>query len=367
MTDPDKLSQEPTNQPAAEPTSEPPEAGKSAKAKKAKKPKKATKEKNPYGFFKKRRGGVLLTKEEVKQIKAGRKKLRAELRKNGEKDRKEFELTASSVGLYFDGNKLGVIFNWFLANKGLRFLAFVAVLLLLVLWLFSAIADMKGHFTINMSNEMFREGFAISEDKDFKTKTSHLFATPAANVPCISIVDIPENVDTVNGEHNGNYFAYTFYLRNEGETSADYQWELRLDSPTPLSKAAWMMVFIDGKMTLYAQKNDDGTEAALPIRGNDTVGYLKPPMYEYAKDKSQYEVIAKRGSLTYWRVVPKPFESDTIVASGKHMNVHAGEVHKYTIVLWLEGDDPDCTEDIISASLGLEMFMAMIDEKGIGE
>lgn len=57
------------------------------------------------GPFKKRRGGVVLTKEEVKEIKAGRKKLRREMKAAGIRSRKEFELTASGVGLYFDKNR----------------------------------------------------------------------------------------------------------------------------------------------------------------------------------------------------------------------------------------------------------------------
>ena len=50
------------------------------------KPKEKNEKKYTRGIFKKTRGGVPLTKEEVKEIKAGRKKLRAELRKIGEKD-----------------------------------------------------------------------------------------------------------------------------------------------------------------------------------------------------------------------------------------------------------------------------------------
>lgn len=331
--------------------------------------KKPKKEKEPRSFFKKKRGGVVLTREEVKKIKAGRKKLRADLRKMGEKDRKEFELTASSMGLYFDHNKVSAVLKWFFATKGMWALLVSAFLLLLTFWGISYIAELKGHFTINISRDMFRNGFSISEDEDFSGRTAHLFATPAVDVPCISIVDIPENVDKVKGEHNGsNHFAYTFYLRNEGEAEADYQWELRLNYSSELiAKASWVMVFIDGKMTLYAKANDDGTPAALPEFDNNTVGYLKPPMYEYAADKNQYDDFLKHNTLTYWRVISKPFLSKDVVAAGKFKNVKPGEVHRYTIVLWLEGDDPDCTEQLIGESLGLEMFMAMIDEKGEGE
>ena len=74
--------------------------------------------KEPFYLFKRKRGGVVLTKEEVREIKEGRKKLKKELRAMGEKDRKEFELTASSLGLYFDRAKPWTLLSWLIATKG---------------------------------------------------------------------------------------------------------------------------------------------------------------------------------------------------------------------------------------------------------
>ena len=38
------------------------------------------------------------------------------------------------------------------------------------------------------------------------------------------------------------------------------------------------------------------------------------------------------------------------------------EVHKYTVVLWLEGDDPEATDDKIGGSLGAEMNFRLVSE-----
>ena len=59
-------------------------------------------EKSQKRLFKYRRGGVILSEDEVKEIKAGRKKLRREMKARGIKSKREFELTASGLGLYFD-------------------------------------------------------------------------------------------------------------------------------------------------------------------------------------------------------------------------------------------------------------------------
>jgi hypothetical protein len=38
------------------------------------------------------------------------------------------------------------------------------------------------------------------------------------------------------------------------------------------------------------------------------------------------------------------------------------EVHKYTVVIWLEGDDPDCTNDCIGGHLGVDMQFQLVEE-----
>ena len=49
------------------------------------------------------------------------------------------------------------------------------------------------------------------------------------------------------------------------------------------------------------------------------------------------------------------FESDTIVCSYEEANFLVGNVDKYTIVIWMEGDDPECVDRIIGGSVELSM------------
>ena len=315
------------------------------------------------GFFKKRRAGVVLTRDEVKEIKRGRKKLRKQMRDAGIKSKSEFELTASSLGLYFDENRKAALLLWFLSSKGFWLLLSLGALLLLLLYGMSAITNLRGHFTISMSDELFREGFSISETREFENPTSHLFATPAEDVPCISIVNIPDNIDEIDGAHHDKYFAYTFYVKNEGESAQNLLWQLRLNSESQnLSQAVWAMLFIDGEMTIYAKADDEGNPEMLPAKDDNTRGYLQPPFYQSADDPDgQFEVIKKSGALTYWRVKTKPFLSDSLVQEGLIEQFQPQDVHKITVVIWLEGDDPQCTNELIGGHLGMDFFMQIAE------
>lgn len=320
----------------------------------------------------KKRAGIRLSREEVQEIRAGRKKLRKEMRQNGIKSRKDFELTASSMGLYFDKPKFG--FLWFFSGRGLWVLLGALALLVLVLGMLSVITQMRGLFTINMSQGMFREGYALSEEISFEKSTGNLFCEPALDVPCISIVQIPEDIydNTVwenpeAGSEAEKYqelgcFYYTFYIRNEGESTTGYTWSLDITSEDKnVGDALWVMVFEDDEVTFYARADQEGQPQMLPEIG-DNRGYKKAPFMDIAKNPEQYEVLKETEAFTYYRIHPEPFLSDSKVATGQQEEVAPQEIHKYTVVLWLEGDDPDCTDDLIGGHAGLSMNFSLIDE-----
>lgn len=320
-------------------------------------------EKEQHGPFKKKRGGQVLTKDEVKEIKQGRKKLRRDLRAQGIKSKKEFELTASSLGLYFDKNRKFALLWWFLGKWGIVCLLGLAGALVLTLWGFSYVTQLQGHFTISMSDKLFRVGFVLSEEDSFKNPTSHLFATPVENAPCISIVDIPENEEDILAHEKGFFFADTFYIKNEGEAISNYKWEVRVTSESKnLSKAAWVMIFEDGEMSFYAKRNENGREMLPSAEGNSNLAYLRAPLYDLAKyPDQQYEIYKQTANNTYWRIIPFDFVSDTVVAQGLKENVLPQEVHRYTVVVWLEGDDPDCTTELIGGHLGLDVYLEYVE------
>lgn len=322
-----------------------------------------TKQKGP---FKKTRGGEELTRDEVNEINQGRKKLRKELRAKGIKSKKEFELIASSLGLYFDKTKWFPLLMWFLHGRWLWALLGALAALMAVLFAMSLISQMQGHFTINMSESLFREGFSLSETVGFENPTMRLFAQAAENVPCVSITDIHDDVDSIDGQHNeATYFAYTFYIRNEGEATVSYTWSCHLNSEShDMSDAAWIMIFEDGKMKFYAKPREDGTQEALPYFNDNTRGYLNCPMYDRAADpEAQFQLITSKNGNDFYRMVPYSFLSSTTVASGMVTSVDPMEAHKYTVVIWLEGDDPDCTDDLIGGHAGMDMNFALVDEE----
>ena len=328
-------------------------------------PKQAGVDKEPgFKLFRKTRGGVALTREEVKEIKAGRKKLRKEMKERKIYSKYEFEAMASALGLYFDKRK-GLLFLLFSGGRGIWVLLGAAILTVLALFGMALVSQMRGYFTINLSDKMHSQGFVLSDTMDFKNPTSYLFAEPS-EVICVSIADIPSYVDEGEGLHaDTEYFAYTHFVRNEGHLTATYTWRLKIVGESQkLSSAVWVMVIEDGKMSLFAKAHEDGTIETLPALDDNTRGYINIPAMGLVENANDYlQPIKKVGNITYNRVLTQPFEDKYIIASGIKSEVHPGEVHKYTIVMWLEGDDPECVDDLIGGHLGVTMAYTMVDEE----
>lgn len=326
---------------------------------------------NPVGkkqrrpIFKRKRSNEVLTREQVKAIKRGRKLLRKDLRAKGLKTKQDFEVTATSMGLYFDGGN--ALLPLLLKGWGPWLLLGGLGASLGVMSMVSSVTELRGHFTISLDDAMFKEGFVLSETADFRNATTYLFATPAEDVPCISITDLPPDLDEYEGNHNAEYFAYTFFVRNEGESTVDYRWELRLNSESKsLSDATWVMLFRDGEMVFYAEPTIYDQPEALPAFDDNTRGYINPTvlMELSSRPEEQFQLITQRGDLSYYRLVPEPFLSDALVTEGIQEMVEPMEVHKYTVVIWLEGDDPDCTNDLIGGHVGMEFNIELTEIHG---
>lgn len=210
-------------------------------------------------------------------------------------------------------------------NVRLRFWSTVALIcttILLMFYAFVHLANSLGNFTVRI-NERNDAGIAICENRSFDNPTQYLVSPPVRNMDNITESWLPANLDEVDGSHNGkNYIAYTFYLKNVGTLSVDYQADLKiLDVKKNADEAIRVKVYKNGVPTLYAK----------PQKGT-----LEPEPYT------------------------TPFYSIDKVSSDVYENFQIGEIDKYTIVVWLEGNDPECIDDIIGGRVKLAMHFQIV-------
>lgn len=194
------------------------------------------------------------------------------------------------------------------------------LLIVAVLFIIAFSQEKMGNFTINLNRlELYRRGISISETGEFNDATARLTANSVKDATNISIDDIPDNLDGEAGSHNGkNYMAYTYYVRNAGKEDLGYIAKITLDSCAKgAEEAVRVAVWRNGKRVVYAEPAKDG--------------------------------LAEKGCVN--------FKSEDVVCSYHEENFLVGNVDRYTIVIWMEGDDPECVDSIIGGSVQFSMHI----------
>lgn len=191
-------------------------------------------------------------------------------------------------------------------------------LFMAVLFGISFMQENMGNFTINLNRlELFRRGVAIADNAQFEGATARLSAEAVADGTNIAVTDLPDNLDQVDGSHNGkSYVAYTFYIRNAGKEDLNYDAKLKIVSASKgAEKAARVRVYRNGEAITYA---------APAVNGGNEAGC-------------------------------ENFESDDTVCHISDEDFKLGYVDKYTVVIWLDGDDPECVDSIIGGEVEFAM------------
>ncbi len=198
-------------------------------------------------------------------------------------------------------------------------------LIVLLLWLFSLFSTQAGRFTVSSKDSA--RGLILSETADFEKKSVTLKATPVENMDNITFEWLPTDLTEVDGSHNGdNYLAYTFYVKNTGEEKIDYQATINIDfMKKNVDEAVRVQVYCNDEASVYAKKAKDGKPEIDPL------------------------------------VETVPFVSNTVVMTEKRDNFKVGKVDKYTVVVWLEGEDPECVNDILGGELKMSMDFEVVD------
>lgn len=215
----------------------------------------------------------------------------------------------------------------------------IALLTLVIVYVVALLYSRYGAFTVRVNKfDELEYMLTLSDTEDFENKTSRLNAEIAETITNIDGATLPKGLANVDSIHSGdNYLAYTFYCRNEGINTVTYQYELYI-----------------ANMTLDAEK-------AIRIR-----------LYVYDCEKGEYIQADNEGcdytDFAYPRTDgedgPEPgtteFRTATTVCKRDIKNFKPGDVTKFTVVMWFEGNDPECIDNILGGELKVDMSMNVL-------
>lgn len=236
-----------------------------------------------------------------------------------------------------EGISISKRYYWKKIKTILIVLAFAATWFLLTLAITS---NRNGNMTIYIDKTTATKTLSLSENSDLSNPAGKLYAPALVNAWDEIEDKIPEYSDLLDGDNskfegisydedqnpkNGitrerrNYIAYTFYLFNSGSEALDY----------------YMYFDIE-----YVDKEIDST---LRVRL-----YENDQLVTYAKENELGE---------YDDYKTEPFESEDVIVHRDYENFAPGAENKkkYTVVIWVEANDKDTTNEKIGGSIVLSI------------
>lgn len=193
------------------------------------------------------------------------------------------------------------------------------LLFLLIVYFLLRIVYETGNFTVSLDeNFSQKSGLVMYESQSNKEDKRMLKAIKPEFIDNISIDWLPKDINKQGeGSHNGdNYLAYSFYIENKGSDVINYWYEILVDD---------VIRNVDEAIRVMVYRNDERKVYAKPARS----GEAEPGTEKFISDK---EVLIE-----------------------KRQDFKPGDVDKFTVVIFIEGDDPDCIDNLIGGEMKMHM------------
>jgi len=185
-----------------------------------------------------------------------------------------------------------------------------------------------GTFVISLDEKAYTTGISLSAEKEFSASYPRLLISPQNNCVPVTYSDLKlEDISRTDGDYKDpdglTYIAYTFYLKNEGSTTVDLAFQIQQLQATLGVESAVRVLVIENETNYRCYWKKDGTE------------------------KSQFEETPD--DIMYY------FYDEQYYCNQEIVNFKPGQINKYSVVLWLEGWDEECIDNVVGAKLKLDL------------
>ena len=201
----------------------------------------------------------------------------------------------------------------------------------------------SGNFVMSVDEDAFKRGIAISDSSSFETMNRWLTADPVEDVRDTTLqhIDLFEiiNAEGAYKETRSNYLAYTFFLRNVGSETTPVDYEVVITNQSKnIAEAIRVMIIVDGQV-------------AYDEQGIRYIECESKTMYQ-APDK--HDIIYKDYLQEFTL-----FKSTDIICSERIFDIRPEQTKKISVIMWLEGEDPECIETLASAKIKITMNLSI--------
>lgn len=198
----------------------------------------------------------------------------------------------------------------------------------------------SGNFIITLDNKDVFSSISLVEEKDSNLTSPRLYADSVSDLPDLSFDEL-KLLEAVEADGNYfdpefKYFAYSFYLVNNGLETVNIEMEYRI---TEVHRQT------DEMIRIIIIKNDDIE--------NLSADNLK--MYKKA-DKVPHEYNPAHP-------VAEQFVDDKTVFKSEIEAFAPEQRIKFTVIIYIEGEDPDSTDDKYGGQIKMSLRFSIIEDE----
>jgi len=200
-----------------------------------------------------------------------------------------------------------------------------------VAYFFSYTYVNSGYGISVIAEKKLTKAVSLTEDDNFERLSVGLKASAVVEMDNITYDMLPPGIDQLGGgSHNGdNYIAYTFYVLNAGNEDLEYTSRLRIKNSTQnVETAIRVQIYMDGSPTIYTHTYEAQIDSILEGMGI-------PVLEFYAEDIIAYNIVP----------------------------LGVSDYNRYTVIVWLEGEDYDCVNDKFSSELQMVWDIVVVEDE----
>ena len=238
-------------------------------------------------------------------------------------------------------------------KKRAAIIAAICSLGLGVFILVSFLGRFVGTFTVSINTGSVK--LSLADDQAYTSPTSYLKLDAIAPFGLTTYTNLASNADEIDnensthgyrksasGEETLTYFKYTFYVKNSGEITSQYDLKVNITKNTPSDDGRYLDVIL--RVMIYENDADSDEHkyivyARKSKNPNETYGLDVDPYQEYISYKSPDRAAAFGEEFPGFAEM---FETDDLtgtIATLHVPNFAKDDIKRYTIVAWLEGED----------------------------
>ncbi|MCR4661740.1 MAG: hypothetical protein K5765_07075 [Clostridia bacterium] len=188
-----------------------------------------------------------------------------------------------------------------------------------------------------------------------------------------SIETVLEDIMNNDGQYTTSkdcYIATTFYLTNTSSDAKIYSEYLELiEATNGIENALRVMLIEDDLITIYGAAKSVSTtdENGNPVtvkENEEVVPKINYPTLSIQTDEDGTRHIVKDTSNVWLceDFYGQDEDSKRYLIYNKNINLPSNTTKKYSLIIWLEGNDPDCVNKIINGKIRIQFsFTGSVD------